>query len=536
MLNRYANLIRIGSVVVIVAALMLLARALPLEAGVEWLKSWVEEMGVWGPVVFGLIYVVAVILMSPAWILTVAAGAVFGLWIGTLTVSLASTTGAALAFLIARYLARHRVEAFAKRYPKFHAVDRAIGEGGWKVVAMLRLSPALPFNLQNYFYGLTAVRFWPAILASWIAMLPGTFMYVYFGYIARAGAESAATDGEWGPARWTLLIVGLVATVAVTVYVTRLANRKIKEQTHMDSETEAREAKQDEAPRKTRPAGAVALAVVALLLLSTSIYANMRPNLFNRLFGPPKVEMKEAYEAKAEGPTFDHSAYEDLLKQYVREGGWIDYAALMNERDQLQAYINAIAQAPFDEMGRDEKLALLINAYNAFTLELILEYWNGGELESIKDIPADKRWDHERWQVGNHTWSLNQIEHEQIRPRFAEPRIHFALVCAAYSCPPLRREAYTADKLDDQLEDQTVYVHNHDRWYRFDAAANTVHLTALYDWYGDDFKQAAGSVLEYVAQYAPAVEQALEQGNKPEIKWIDYSWALNSVANAPKSE
>ena len=94
----------------------------------------------------------------------------------------------------------------------------------------------------------------------------------------------------------------------------------------------------------------------------------------------------------------------------------------------------------FADLGRSEKLALLINAYNACTLRLILDHWNDGQLASIKDIPRDNRWEDQRWQIGKRRLSLNQIEHEEIRGRFAEPRIHFALVCAAKGCPPLRAE------------------------------------------------------------------------------------------------
>ena len=111
---------------------------------------------------------------------------------GTIIVSLASTTGAALAFVIARYLARDSVARWVRRSPRFEAIDRAIGEEGWKIVALLRLSPAVPFNLQNYLYGLTKIRFWPCVLTSWAAMLPGTLMYVYLGVVGRAGLEAAS--------------------------------------------------------------------------------------------------------------------------------------------------------------------------------------------------------------------------------------------------------------------------------------------------------------------------------------------------------
>ena len=186
-------------------------------------------------------------------------------------------------------------------------------------------------------------------------------------------------------------------------------------------------------------------------------------------------------------------------------------------------------------LGRNEKLALLINAYNAFTLRLILDYW---PVESIKDIPQSERWEAERWKVGSHVWSLNQMEQEQIRPKFREPRIHFALVCAARGCPPLRNEAYTGHRIEEQLEDQTEYVHSHPRWFRFEPDQNLVYLTKLYDWYGSDFTQVdadariyAPSVLDYAARFVPKLKESLAAGRTPEIHWIKYDWRLNSRQN-----
>jgi uncharacterized membrane protein YdjX (TVP38/TMEM64 family) len=146
----------------------------------------------------------------------------------------ASTTAAALAFLIARYFAREAIEKKAAGNPKFDAIDRAIGAKGWKIVALLRLSPAIPFSLGNYLYGLTSIRFWPYVLSSWIAMLPGTFLYVYLGHAGAQGLQAAAGETA-DTGRLVLLGVGLVATIAVTIYVTVLALRAIREQTDIAS-------------------------------------------------------------------------------------------------------------------------------------------------------------------------------------------------------------------------------------------------------------------------------------------------------------
>jgi len=139
-------------------------------------------------------------------------------------VSLASTAAAGLAFLIARHLARARVEKLARRNPKFAALDKAVGRNGWKVVGLLRLSPLIPFSLSNYLYGLTAVRFLPYVVASWVGMLPATVLYVYLG----AAGRSIGEEGERSPWEWALLGAGLLATAAVTVILARLAKRELK--------------------------------------------------------------------------------------------------------------------------------------------------------------------------------------------------------------------------------------------------------------------------------------------------------------------
>lgn len=223
------------SIGVIAVCLVVIIRALPLSQFRELLEARVKEWGIWGPVLFGVIYAVAVVFLIPASLLTLAAGAIFGLVEGAIVTSLASTSGAALAFLIARYLARRRVEVRVRESPKLSAVDRAIGEQGWKIVALMRLSPAVPFTLQNYLYGVTAIRFWPCVLTSWLAMLPGTFLYVYLGSLG----SRAVTAGETSAGEWALRGIGLLATIAVTVYLTRLAKRAMQERVEIPQTSES---------------------------------------------------------------------------------------------------------------------------------------------------------------------------------------------------------------------------------------------------------------------------------------------------------
>jgi uncharacterized membrane protein YdjX (TVP38/TMEM64 family) len=208
-----------------VLALFAIGWLVPLEQWLEHLEDWVGRMGALGGVVFGLVYVVAALLFIPGSVLTLGAGLVFGLGWGTVVASAAATTTAAAAFLITRYLARDRVARLARGHEKFRAIDEAVRAKGWKVVALLRLSPLVPFSLSNYLYGLTAIRFWPYVLASWVAMLPGTVLYVYLGAAGRAAVGGARKHSAW---EWVLLAAGLLATMIVTVVLTRAARKELE--------------------------------------------------------------------------------------------------------------------------------------------------------------------------------------------------------------------------------------------------------------------------------------------------------------------
>jgi len=469
--------------------------------------------------------------MAPASVLTLAAGGLFGLWVGTLTVSLASTTGAALAFLIARYLARERVAGIVRSRPALAAIDRAIDTGGWRIVAMLRLSPAVPFNVQNYFYGLTSIRFGQCVLASWIAMLPGTFMYVYLGHATGAIVAGGGRSGM----QWTMMGIGLAATVAVTVYITRLARAQLR--LHESSQTSPESSGQTtDSAAQPKPKSAMGPVILAIVCAAGATVLTVQSDnirgLLKNAFGPPAVELREVYAQSAGDVRFDHRLLDELLRAHVSEGGWVDYEAIKSEAPKLEAYIASLAEAQLDTLGRNERLALLINAYNAFTLQLILDHY---PIASIRDIPSEDRWDAKRWHIGERTWSLNEIEHNQIRPNFVEPRIHFALVCAAIGCPPLRSEAYDGARLEEQLADQARYVHSHDRWFQYSLAANRLQLTQLYDWYGGDFEQVAGTISNFAARYSQELNAALESDDTPSLEWLPYDWSLNDLKNRSSS-
>ncbi|TDI44609.1 MAG: TVP38/TMEM64 family protein [Acidobacteria bacterium] len=221
--------LKVAIVVLAVAAFVLAARQLPIENWLESLNASVADLGVFGMVIFALVYAAATVLMVPGSLLTLAGGAVFGLVPGFVTVWNGATLGAALAFLVSRFLARKRVEAWIQEKPSFRVIDKAVAKEGWKIVFLTRLSPVFPFNFQNYAYGLTSVPFWHYVLASWTGMIPGSFLYVYFGTLGRSGLEAASGTASEQTLKLALQIVGLLATLAVTVLITRTAKRALNE-------------------------------------------------------------------------------------------------------------------------------------------------------------------------------------------------------------------------------------------------------------------------------------------------------------------
>ncbi len=220
-------------VVLLVAALALLAVAVLTLPVTEWLTTllaWIREHReiAWGA--FIALYIVAAVLLLPGLILTIAAGFIFGLPAGVVLVSVSSVLGATAAFLIGRFIARDWVAARVDGWRLFGALDAAIARRGFLIVLLVRLSPVFPFNLLNYALGLTAVRVRDYVLASWIGMFPGTVLYVWAGSFAQTLTAAAEGDVETGLAGQLLFVLGLVATLAVTIVVTRLARRELDRQ------------------------------------------------------------------------------------------------------------------------------------------------------------------------------------------------------------------------------------------------------------------------------------------------------------------
>lgn len=211
------------------AFLLLLVWLLPVKSYLLGFLEWSKGLGFEGYLLVVLCYTISGVLLVPASILTLGTGFVFGLTVGTVTASTGGILGAVAAFLAGRLLVRRWLLRRMAGHPKFIAIDRAIGSQGFRIVFLSRLSPVLPFNILNYAYGATTVSLKDYFLASWIGMLPETFMYVYLGSGARSLTDVATGQVTTGAAQEVMFWIGLVATVLVIVTVTRITRRALQQ-------------------------------------------------------------------------------------------------------------------------------------------------------------------------------------------------------------------------------------------------------------------------------------------------------------------
>ena len=196
----------------------------------EWvpaLRDWVASLGALGTVAFGAVYVLCALLFVPGAVLTLVAGGLFGPWYGLLIVGVSTSVADAAAFLVGRYLARDMIAGLAARYRRFGAIDVAVTDGGWRVVALLRLSPTVPYSASNYLYGLTGIGFWPYWITSGVFTLPGIFAYIYLGHV---GAETVRGDPR-STFDWVMMVFGLTTVLVAMAYIAILARRRLALQT-----------------------------------------------------------------------------------------------------------------------------------------------------------------------------------------------------------------------------------------------------------------------------------------------------------------
>lgn len=225
-------------------------------------------------------------------------------------------------------------------------------------------------------------------------------------------------------------------------------------------------------------------------------------------------------------PAISHTIWDELLHRHVKTDGFVDYQGMIRDSAMLQQYLDVLsaAQPNAGNWSREEKMAFWINAYNAFTVKLIVDHY---PVESIKDIKrgipfVNTVWDIKFISIGGKKYDLNNIEHSILRPDFKDARVHAAINCASYSCPVLRAEAYVPERLDEQLTDAMRRFVNDPLRNR--VSAKTAEVSEIFKWFRGDFVREAGSIRSYLNRYA---NTKLDANGR--ISYIDYRWKLNDA-------
>lgn len=222
---------------------------------------------------------------------------------------------------------------------------------------------------------------------------------------------------------------------------------------------------------------------------------------------------------KAAGDPPSHNTWDELLNEHVDAEGNVDYEGLKKNKDKFYKYLKLLSSNhPEESWSKNEKMAYWINAYNAFTVQLVTKFY---PIKSIMKIGGafEEPFDVKFIRIEGKKYTLNEIEHKQLRAKYDEPRIHFAVNCASYSCPKLRNEAYHPDRLESQLQDQAEYFINNERYNKIEK--NKVKISKLFDWYEEDFT-GDGDVIDYINKYS----KTKVSGNAS-IEYLKYNWALN---------
>ncbi len=236
----------------------------------------------------------------------------------------------------------------------------------------------------------------------------------------------------------------------------------------------------------------------------------------------------------------DHHQFDNFLADYVNEKGEVNYAVIQAD-DALQPYLDRLAKTDPFVLPEKEAIAFWINAYNAYTIKLVIDNYPIGSIKEITplrikglslSIPKiNSPFEYEIADVGGEMYSLDDIEHGILRKEFEEPRIHFALVCASFSCPSLRREAYVGSRLDEQLDDQARKFLHDPQKNQVDNADSRIYLSRIFKWFESDFTRDTGSVQAFVAPYFSGRLQEELLNDAFDVKYLKYNWSLNDVGS-----
>ena len=460
--------------------------------GIEWLRG-----NAWAAPIFIGIYATATALAVPGTILTLAGGAVFGFYWGTLYNFIAANIGANAAFLIARSLGGDAVRRLIGKDSKvLNKLDGIVEQHGFRGLLTLRLIPLAPFNALNFGSGLMALKWRTYATATLIGILPGTAVYTFFADSILQGSQEASRDA------WLRVLVAGLLLVLLSFLPTILNKMNI------------------------RLPGMSTIVV----FLSTAVVS----------IGGLGLSPASAQELP------DHTEFSDVLAPVV-VGSQVDYAKLAADDARLRAYLDRLAAtdiAAVTGASQDEQLAFWINSYNACMLKRVIEHYpikKAGGFHGLKNRAAGRP-ENSVWQIkdvftGDHCVvageerSQDEIEHEIIRP-MGDPRIHLAVNCAAWSCPPLIDRAYLPETLQEQLDERVrsfmADAEHFDVTTEGDRA--TVRVNKVLDWFKEDFGGNNEGVKAFFAEFADGHQREALLDPETKVEFFDYDWTLNDIS------
>ena len=501
--GRTGALLKLGALVLLIIGGYLVAKATPLGdyltregigQGIDWLRG-----NPWAPVIFVGIYATATALAVPGTILTLAGGAVFGFYWGTLYNFIAANIGANAAFLIARSLGRDAVRRLIGKDSKvLNKLDGIVEQHGLRGLLTLRLIPVVPFNALNFGSGLMPLKWRTYAIATLVGILPGTAIYTFFADALLQGSQEASRD-----AMVRLIVAGLA--LVLLSFLPAILKRLNVRLPGMSS---------------------------VVVFLSTTVVP---------LTG---LGLSGATAAASARQLPDHGAFTEVVAAVVVESR-VDYAKLAGDDAGLRSYLAKLAAtdiAAVTNASHEDRLAFWINAYNACMLKRVIEHYpikKAGGFHGLKNRAAGRP-ENSVWQIkdvftGDHCAvagkdrSQDEIEHEIIR-RMGDPRIHLAVNCAAISCPPLIARAYLGETLDEQLQDRVRSFMSDPTHFDVmtEGDKRTVCVNKVLDWFKEDFGDKDG-IRAFFAEYADGLYREALQDPDTELMFFDYDWTLNDI-------
>ncbi|MCY4399994.1 MAG: VTT domain-containing protein [Gemmatimonadetes bacterium] len=497
--NRTGPLLKLALLVAVLAGGYLVATQTPVSnyltrEGIGEAMAWLSGHP-WAPFIFVTIYATATSLAVPGTILTLAGGALFGFYWGTLFNFVAANIGANAAFLIARTLGRDGIRGLiGKDSTALQKLDDVVHRHGFRGLLTLRLIPLVPFNALNFGSGLMPLRWRTYAVATLVGILPGTAVYTFFADALLQGSREASRD-----ALLRVLLAGvLLLLLSFLPAILKRMNVRLPGMT----------------------------AVVALVCGSV-------------LAGRGVASSTPALQLPG------HAVFTEVLADVVELPG-VHYERLAADPSGLYRYIDMLdtaSPAALAEASAAERLAFWINAYNACMLKRVIEHYpirKAGGLQRLKNAAAGRP-DNSVWQIsdvftGDHcpvagkVRSLDEIEHEIIRP-MGDPRIHFAINCAARSCPPLIDRAYEGHSLEDQLDARVRAFVQDPAHFRvvMGQSPETVQVNRVLEWFQEDFGGVEG-IRSFLAGFAEGDAGEALLSSAAELEFLDYDWTLNDAS------